>query len=498
MKDHILSIDQGTTGTTVSVINNQGAFVASSDKDFAQIYPKPGWVEHDPEDIWAGVVHNIKAVLLKANLEAEAIAAIGITNQRETVIVWDRKTGKPIYNAIVWQCRRTADFCDKLKKNPKTVKIVKQKTGLVLDPYFSASKIRWILENVPGSRVRAQKGELAAGTIDCFLLWRLTGGAQHATDVSNASRTQLMDIQKVAWDEELLKIFNVPSQLLPQIRPSSGEFGVTKGVPGLADGISISGIAGDQQAALFGQACFQVGEAKCTFGTGSFLLMNTGKKAVSSKAGCLTTIAWQLAPKGPVTYALEGSAFISGAAVQWLRDELQLIKTSDEIEALAASVADSGGVEFVPALSGLGVPHWNPHARGLICGLTRGSSRAHLARATLEALALQNTEILFAMKKDSGKNIKVLKVDGGASSNNLLMQLQSDYLGVDIIRPSNVESTTMGAAFLAGLGVGIWKELSGIEKIWKSDREFKPNMTAKNRQERIARWHKAIERACLP
>ncbi|MGE3973765.1 MAG: glycerol kinase GlpK [Bdellovibrionales bacterium] len=493
---YILSIDQGTTGTTVSLFDRSGQRVCEANEDFKQIFPKPGWVEHDPEDIWNSVRSTIKLALQKIQAKPEDVAAIGITNQRETVMVWDRATGKPIYNAIVWQCRRTSDFCEKLKKK-KLEKVIKEKTGLVIDPYFSASKIRWILDHVSGSMKRAKSGELACGTVDTFLLWRLTGGKSHATDVSNASRTQLMNIKTGKWDAELLKIFGVPEELLPEIRPSSGVFGVTKGMSELVDRTPIAGIAGDQQAALFGQNCFKVGEAKCTYGTGSFLLVNSGTKCLKAKSGALTTIAWQLSEKSPIVYALEGSAFVSGAAVQWLRDGLEFIQSSQDIEGLAKLVQDSDGVEFVPALTGLGAPHWDPEARGLICGLTRGTTKAHLARATLEGIALQNSDLLMAMSKDLGKKISSLRVDGGASANNLLMQIQSDYLNLTLVRPEMVETTSAGAAYLAGLGVGIWKNLTEITKVWKIDRNFKPAMTTKDRTLRLARWKKAIERTMM-
>lgn len=491
---YILAIDQGTTGSTVSLVNSQGEIIASSSEDFEQIYPKPGWVEHNPITIWKTIENCTKNVLSKSHIKPNAITAIGITNQRETVIVWDRKTHDPVYNAIVWQCRRTTDFCKKLIRYKKTIQA---KTGLVIDPYFSASKIRWILDFDKSIKKRADKGELAAGTIDSFLIWKLTNGETHATDVSNASRTQLMNIQKGVWDPELLKIFGVSESLLPKIVASSGVIGHTKGLSFLPDGIPISGVAGDQQAALFGQGCFEVGDAKCTYGTGSFLLMNSGKKMIHSKSGLLTTVAWKLKNQKDLTYALEGSVFICGASVQWLRDNLNLFEKSEDIEKLAFEVPDAGGVEFVPALTGLGAPYWNPEARGLLCGLTRGTLKSHIARATLEAMALQNAEVLLVMQKDLGKKLKKLKVDGGASQNNLLMQIQSDYLNASISRPSNVETTSLGAAYLAGLGVGIWKDLSDIKKIWKEDRSFESHMTAKDRETRFKKWRKAIERALL-
>ncbi|MGZ3747305.1 MAG: glycerol kinase GlpK [Pseudobdellovibrionaceae bacterium] len=493
MSNYIISIDQGTTSTRTAIVNQAGGLVNQNNEDFRQIFPQPGWVEHDPEEIWNTTLNTLKKTLEQTRIPSEQIAAIGITNQRETVVVWDRKTGKPIYNAIVWQCRRTQDMCEKLKRNNKE-KIVQKKTGLVMDPYFSGSKIQWILKHVSGAKERARRGELAAGTIDSFLLWRLTGGVSHKTDVSNASRTMLMNIHTGSWDEELLKLFEVPAALMPEIASSSGEFGKTKGLGILPDGIPIAGIAGDQQAALFGQTCFDMGDAKCTFGTGSFILLNTGSKAVASKARLLTTVAWRLREQ-KMTYALEGGAFVCGAAVQWLRDGLQFFQHSSEVEQLAASVASSEGVEFIPALTGLGAPHWNPEARGLLCGLTRGTTKAHVARATLEAMALQNVDILTAMQKDLGKKLKSIKVDGGASANNLLMQLQADYAATEVIRPQLVESTAIGAAYLAGLGVGFWRNTEEIRKIWKIDRGFKVELAQKDRKLRIERWEKALRKA---
>lgn len=493
MSRYIISIDQGTTSTRTAIVNQAGGLVGQQNEDFRQIFPKPGWVEHDPEDIWKTTLNTLKKTMEQTRIRGDQIAAIGITNQRETVVVWDRKTGKPIYNAIVWQCRRTQDVCEKLKRNNKE-KMINKKTGLVIDPYFSASKIQWILKNVPGAKERARKGELAAGTIDTFLLWRLTGGETHKTDVSNASRTMLMNIHTGWWDDELLKLFEVPESLLPEIAPSSGEFGVTKGLGTLPDGIPVAGIAGDQQAALFGQTCFDAGDVKCTFGTGSFILLNTGAKPVASKSRLLTTIAWKLRDQ-KMTYAVEGGAFICGAAVQWLRDGLQFFQHSSEVEKLAASVPSSEGVEFVPALTGLGAPHWNAEARGVLWGLTRGTTKAHVARATLEAMALQNVDILTAMQKDLGKKLKSIKVDGGASANNLLMQMQADYAATEVVRPQIVESTAIGAAYLAGLGIGFWKNLDEIKKIWKSDRAFKVELSAKDRKARLERWDKAVKKA---
>lgn len=493
MSRYIIAIDQGTTSTRTAIVNQAGGLVSQNNEEFRQIFPNPGWVEHDPEDIWQTTLKTLKKTVEQTRLEPGDIAGIGITNQRETVVVWDRKTGKPIYNAIVWQCRRTQEVCEKLKRNAKE-KIVIKKTGLVIDPYFSATKIQWILKNVPGAKERARRGELAAGTIDCFLLWRLTGGKVHKTDVSNASRTMLMNIHTGAWDEELLKIFEVPMALLPEIAPSSGEFGKTSDLEVLPDGISIAGIAGDQQAALFGQTCFDVGDVKCTFGTGSFILLNAGVKPVASKAKLLTTIAWKLGSEKTV-YALEGGAFICGAAVQWLRDGLGIISRSSEVEALASSVESADGVEFVPALTGLGAPHWDAEARGVLCGLTRGTGKAHIARATLEAMALQNVDILTAMQKDLGKKLKSIKVDGGASANNLLMQLQADYAATEVVRPQILESTALGAAYLAGLGVGFWKSTDEIRRIWKADKSFGVRLSSRERTKRLEAWAAALEKA---
>jgi glycerol kinase len=485
---YILAIDQGTTGSTLSLVNAQGEIVGQVDQDFQQIYPKPGWVEHRPEDIWKSVALNIPKLLRRNKVQASQIAGIGITNQRETVVMWNRKTSKPLHNALVWQDRRTTEFCESIKSAGHEA-LIKLKTGLVIDPYFSASKIHWLLKNL--SPVIA---DIRVGTIDSFLIDRLSHGQSHITDVSNASRTQLMNIETCDWDDELLKIFSVPKSILPRIVSSSGLLAKTKGLKFLPDDIPISGIAGDQQAALFGQNCIRVGEAKCTFGTGSFLLINTGEKQLSSNFGLLTTVAWRLKDSEKPVYALEGGAFMCGAAVQFLRDQLGFIKTSSEVESLAKKVSDSQGVEFVPALTGLGAPYWDAGARGLICGLTRGSTRAHIARATLEAMALQNTEILIAMQKDLGHDLLSVKVDGGASSNNLLMQLQADYLGTKVIRPKNIESTSLGAAYLAGLGVGFWK-MHDLQKIWKVDKIFAPKITAGARGERLALWKSAVKRA---
>lgn len=496
MADVILAVDQGTTGTTIAVMAGDGRLLGSVNHEFPQIYPQPGWVEHNPDAIWSSVLKGIRAVLRKGLAKPGDIAAIGITNQRETALLWDRDSGKSMNNAIVWQCRRTTPFCEALKRAGHEPR-VRAKTGLVLDPYFSASKFRWLLDNTPGIGRRLSQGKVAAGTMDSFLLWRLTGGAVHATDVSNASRTSLLNLEEQTWDDELLGLFGVPRHMLPEVVPSSAILGHTKGLRELPDGIPIAGIAGDQQAALFGQACFKPGDAKCTFGTGSFILMNTGAERLDSEAGLLTTIGWQLGHGGPVSYALEGGAFICGAAVQWLRDELCIIRSAPDIESLAASVPDSGGVEFVPALAGLGAPHWDPEARGMICGLTRGSGRGHIARATLDAMALQNADILKLMEAEAGKRMKALRVDGGAAANNLLMQLQADYLGRKIIRPRVIETTVAGACFLAGLGVGLWNSTAEIAKVWGVDQEFRVALSPKKRANRWQAWHTAVARTRL-
>lgn len=493
MEKYILALDQGTTSSRAVLLNKKAEMVAVAGQEHPQIYPKPSWVEHDPEAIWQSVVKCIRDVLKKSGIHASQIAAIGITNQRETIIGWDAESSQSIYNAIVWQCRRTTDFCQGLKKKKLEARI-KKKTGLVVDPYFSGSKIRWLLENVKGARALAKQGKLKVGTIDSFLLWRLTGGRAHKTDVSNASRTQLMNIAKGNWDPELLKIFQVPASILPEICASNADFGVTRGVPGLPDGIPITGIAGDQQSALFGQSCFEVGMSKCTFGTGSFLLMNTGSKMVASRSGLLTTVAWRLKNDRKMTYALEGGAFICGAAVQWLRDQMEFIRDSAEVERLALQVKSTDGVYLIPAFVGLGAPYWAPEARGAIVGLTRGTTRSHLARATLEAMAFQNVDILLAMEKDLKGKLKLVRVDGGAVRNELLMQMQADFLGTTVQRPAQTESTVLGAAFLAGLGVGYWGSLAEIGKIWKQDREFKPMIAKTEREQRLAGWRTAVQR----
>lgn len=488
---HVIAIDQGTTGSTVLVLDEQLAVRGRGYQEFRQIYPTPGWVEHDPEDIWRSVQAALHQAL--AGIAVDSIAAIGITNQRETAVLWDRKTGAPVHNAIVWQDRRTADHCAALKAAGHEAR-VQALTGLTIDPYFSGTKVGWMLAQVDGLAARARSGALAFGTVDAFLIARLTGGAVHATDVTNASRTLVFDIHQLAWSDELLELLGIPRAILPEVVPSSGTVGTTRGVPGLPDGIPIAGIAGDQQAALFGQACFAPGDAKCTYGTGAFILMNTGPRPVASRAGLLTTVAWQLA-SGELRYALEGSAFIAGAAVQWLRDGLQFFSSAAEIEALAASVPDAGGVVVVPAFAGLGAPHWRPDARGSISGLTRGTTRAHIARATLEGIALQNVDVLRAMERDAGHPLTTLKVDGGASANDLLMQFQSDVLGVEIARPALVETTALGAAFLAGLGTGVWRDQAQVAETWREERRFRPAADRAWVPAQLARWDAAVAKS---
>jgi glycerol kinase len=492
MPDIIMAIDQGTTGTTVILLDRELNIKAHGYKMFRQIYPQPGWVEHDPEDIWHSVLDAVAEALETSDVSASYIRTIGITNQRETTLIWNKENGKPYHNAIVWQCRRTAEICNHLKKDGFE-NLLHERTGLLVDPYFSGTKLKWYFDRIGGLRDEAASRKAIAGTIDTFLVWKLTNGGSHVTDVTNASRTLLMNIETLAWDDQLAEIFNVPLYILPQIRSCSETYGYTENVPGLPDGIPISGMAGDQQAALFGQTCFQPGEAKCTFGTGAFLLLNTGENIVPSKNGLLTTVAWKIGNK--TTYALEGSAFIAGSAVQWLRDGLGIIDSAAEVEALAESVKDSGGVIFVPAFVGMGAPNWISDARGIITGLTLGTKQGHLARATLEGIALQNVEILKAMASDFGGDLVQLKVDGGASANNLLMQLQADFLGCWIIRPKMVETTALGAAFLAGLGAGIWKGFNDIERAWKEDRIFSPDMSDVDRDNIMKRWKSAVKKA---
>ena len=486
---HILALDQGTTSSRAILFDHAGSIVAVAQKEFPQIFPKPGWVEHNPRDIWSTQMGVAAEVLTKAHVTAADVAAIGITNQRETTVVWDRVTGEPIYNAIVWQDRRTASICDRLKAR-KLDRVIRRKTGLVLDAYFSATKVQWILQNVKGARARAKAGELAFGTVDSWLVWNLTGGKVHVTDVSNASRTMLLDIAKCEWDDELLDLFGVPRSMLPEVCSSSEVYGVTKllGTP-----IPIAGIAGDQQAALFGQACTKPGMAKNTYGTGCFMLMNTGTKRIASKKNLLTTIAWRIGDR--TEYALEGSIFIAGAVVQWLRDGLEFFRSAAEVEALAAGVSDTGGVYLVPAFARLGAPHWDQYARGTIVGLTRGSTKAHIARAALEGIVLQVMDVLKAMEADAGIKLKELRVDGGASANDLLMQLQADMLNVPVVRPKVAETTALGAAYLAGLAVGFWKSQADIARQWQVDKRFTPAMKAAARARIAKGWERALSRA---
>jgi glycerol kinase len=485
----ILALDQGTSSSRAVVVDGKGKILAVAQRELPQIYPQPGWVEQDPETIWSSQLAAMRDVMEQLRLTAADIAAVGITNQRETTIVWDRATGQPIFNALVWQDRRSAPVCDQLKAQGHEA-MCQAKTGLILDAYFSGSKIRWLLDHVPGAQARAEAGELCFGTVDSWLIWKLTGGASHVTDVTNASRTLLFNIHTLAWDEEMLVLLGVPKSMMPTVVESSGECAK---VATLLPGVPICGIAGDQQAALFGQMCLRPGMVKNTYGTGCFMLMQTGEKAVSSSNRLLTTIAWQIG--GKVEYALEGSVFIGGAAVQWLRDGLGMIGSSAEVETLAASVPDNGGVYFVPALSGLGAPYWDADARGLIVGLTRGTTRAHIARATLEGIALQVTDILKAMQADSGIEIPELRVDGGASSNKLLMQMQADLLGVPVVQSGTPESTVMGAAFLAGLGVGFWKSLEELETTWTRGGSFEPKITEAERATELGRWAEAVTRS---
>lgn len=488
---HILAIDQGTTGTKTLLVDETLKVVAEKTIDFEQHFPKPGWVEHDLEEIWQTVLKGIQAVTKK--IEPKSIAAIGITNQRETICFWDKQTGLPLTRAIVWQDRRTADTCETLKK--KGIEpFVQESTGLLLDPYFSGTKAAWALKNVDAVRSASEQGRLAIGTIDSYLIARLTHGTVHATEPSNASRTLCFHLTEHRWDPELCHTIGVPEELWPEVKPSVGSFGGTSKVAGLPDGIPISGVLGDQQSALLGQACVHEGMAKCTYGTGAFLLMNTGKKPARSKHRLLSTVAWALDDQN-YTYALEGSAFIAGAAVQWARDGLKLIKKSEDIEKLAARVATTEGVTFVPALTGLGAPYWNPHAQGLLTGITRGTSNAHIARAILEGIAFQNADLLSAMQKDLGKPLTALNVDGGACQNDLLMQFQSDILGTQLRRPEMIQTTSLGAVFAAGLGIGLWKDLNEIEKTWKEERTFDSQMDESARKSEMRRWHAAISQA---
>ncbi len=490
MNQYILSLDQGTTSSRAIIFDKEGQVIAVAQKEFKQYYPQSGWVEHDAQEIWSSQLSVATEAVAKAGLRADSIAAIGITNQRETTIIWDRATGRPIHSAIVWQDRRTAGYCDELKEKGHG-ETIREKTGLLIDAYFSASKINWLLDHVEGAREKAERGELAFGTVDSWLVWNLTGGEKHVTDATNASRTMLFNIHTLQWDEELLKLFDVPKSMLPEVRSSSEIYGTTAANI-LAARIPIAGIAGDQQAALFGQLCTKPGMVKNTYGTGCFMLMNIGDKPVLSSNNLVTTIAWQLGDK--VSYALEGSIFIGGAIVQWLRDGLGIIRKSSDVEELASKVADTGGVYLVPAFAGLGAPHWDPYARGTIVGLTRGSTAAHIARAALEGIAFQTVDILRAMEADAGTEIKELRVDGGATANNLLLQFQADILQTEVVRPQITETTAIGAAYLAGLAVGLWKHPDEIQNQWQIDKTFEPDM-AYDHGSALKSWHRAVETA---
>jgi len=495
MPDLILAIDQGTTGSTAVIVDAMGNSRGRANVEFSQHFPKPGWVEHAPDEIWASVLNAVSVALERANAKVSDIAAIGITNQRETTLIWDRKTGEPIHRAIVWQDRRTADTCAALKQRGLEER-VRARTGLVLDPYFSGTKVKWLLDNVDGARARAERGDLAFGTVETYLVHRLTGGASHVSDVTNASRTLLLELSSLAWDDEMLDMLGVPRSLLPRVVGCAEEVGRTKGVPGLPDGIPIAGLAGDQQSALFGQTCFAKGDVKCTYGTGAFVLMNVGNTPIVSKHGLVGTAAWKLRESSEPVYALEGSAFIAGAAVQWLRDGLGLVASASEIEALARTVSDTGGVVFVPALVGLGAPYWDADARGLICGITRGTTRAHLARATLDAIAQQVADLVEAMAADAGVSSKSMRmrVDGGASANQLLLELQASYAGVRVERPKDIETTARGAAMLAALGTGVAKDLDALRGWSLPDVTVEPTLDAGAIREGRAAWKTAVAR----
>lgn len=490
MDQYILALDQGTSSSRAIVFDRKGTPVAVSQKEFTQYFPQPGWVEHNPMEIWSSQAAVIAEAISSIGINGKNLAAIGITNQRETTIVWDAKTGAPVYNAIVWQDRRTSEYCDSLKDQGLT-DFIRSKTGLIIDAYFSATKIRWILENVPGARSRAEAGELRFGTVDSWLVWMLTGGDVHVTDVSNASRTMLFNIHSLKWDEELLDLFGIPSSMMPQVKSSSEIYGHTRTTL-FAHKVPVAGIAGDQQAALFGQMCIEPGSVKNTYGTGCFLLMNSGTKPILSKNSLLTTIAWKIGDT--VNYALEGSIFVAGSVVQWLRDGLGIINSSSEVEALAASVPDNGGVYFVPALTGLGAPYWDQYAKGCISGLTRGTTAAHIARAALEGIAFQTMDIVEAMKRDAGVDLKELKVDGGASRNNLLMQFQANVLSTNVIRPKVTETTALGAAYLAGLAVGYWESIEAVKQQWQEDVLFSPTISSDEAAALREGWKEAVGR----
>jgi len=491
MESYVMAVDQGTTGSRAIIFNREGEVVSRAYREFTQFYPREGWVEHDPEEIWRVTREVMWQSLAAASMDWKSIAAIGITNQRETTVLWDRGTGEPVSNAVVWQCRRSAPLCKQLREEGRG-DMFRRKTGLELDAYFSATKVRWILDNVEGARQKAERGELAFGTIDSWLIYKLTGGTVHATDYSNASRTLMFNIHTLQWDEELLKILDIPASMLPAVMPSSGEFGKTD--PSLFGvEVPIAGAAGDQQAAAFGQACLEKGMVKNTYGTGSFMLLNTGEEAVASRHGLLTTIAWGIG--GRVCYALEGSIFVTGAAIQWLRDELRLVDRAEDTEWFAGRVEDSGGVYFVPAFVGMGAPYWDMYARGTIVGLTRGTGKRHLIRAALEAIAYQTRDVLEAMESDSGIAVKNLRVDGGAVYNNFLMQFQADILGIPIERPAVTETTALGAAFLAGIATGYWKDSAEMYRAWKRERTFSPSMEEARRERLYRGWKKAVQRA---
>lgn len=491
-EQYILALDQGTTSSRAIVFDKKGAIINTAQKEFKQHYPKPGWVEHDGNEIWSTQAGVAAEAITGAGLNGKNIAGIGITNQRETTLIWDRETGKPVYNAIVWQDRRTSDYCDELKERDGLVEKIQEKTGLILDSYFSATKIKWILDNVDGVRERAENGELAFGTMDTWIIWNFTRGDLHVTDVTNASRTMIYNIHDLQWDTELLDLFDIPESLLPDVRPSSEVYGETKTTI-FASKVPIAGIAGDQQSALFGQRCIKSGMVKNTYGTGCFMVMNTGDKPIKSENNLLTTIGWQV--DGKVEYALEGSIFIAGAVVQWLRDELGIIRNSSDVEKLAASVDDNDGVYLVPAFAGLGAPHWDQHARGTMVGLTRGTGSGHIARAALEGIAYQVMDVLKAMEADSGIDIQELRVDGGATANNLLMQFQADILQAPVVRPQILETTALGAAYLAGLAVGYWDSQQEINEQWKEDQKFVPEMATSRSDELIAGWNRALKAA---
>ncbi|HLS91707.1 MAG TPA: glycerol kinase GlpK [Limnochordia bacterium] len=490
----LLAIDQGTTGTTLILFDEQGNEVDRRYQTIKQHYPRPGWVEHDPVEIWEGIRAMMQELAAIHSLDHHNLAGIGITNQRETVVVWDKETGQPVYPAIVWQCRRTADLCQRLKREGHE-EAIRQKTGLLLDPYFSATKLKWILDNVPEARKKAARGELLCGTIDSWLIWKLTGGRVHVTDVSNASRTLLLDIQRLEWDPKLCRLFEVPMEMLPDVRPSSAVLGVTQDVPGFPSGVPIGGCAGDQQAALFGQACFYRGMIKTTYGTGAFLLLNTGRERHLPGKGLLSTVAWAIGDLAEVEYAVEGSVFIAGAAIQWLRDELGILKTAAQSEGMALSVPDTGGVYFVPAFVGLGAPYWDPFARGTIVGLTRGTRKEHLVRAALEAIAYQVKDVVDSMAELTGIAPETVRVDGGGAANRFLVQFQADILGMAVERPKFLETTALGAAYLAGLAVGVWQDQEELSRLWQLDQVFRPEIDYQRRRSLLTGWRRAVERA---